>query len=667
VIIHLPSDCSIVSLSATVSNLEEFAGWLDQVRGNCRVILTEKRPVPLKQLVALRDDSKKGKDGAAVLYSLYNDGVQTGVEGLAAPPAGLDEASANLSSLSSPASLSNSSALTLNSKLVQKMRRLSGVDGRGNGEIRRRVRNIRSKRGQDRSYPGMRGAKGAGVARNRRKIPRRTAVICELARNNMLPCIYFIFSRQGCSGAVDMLSEASLRFTNEYERAQIADYIDSEIAPRIDRGDYQILDFHKWRNSLLNGYAAHHAGIVPVFKEAIEYLFEKGWVKVVFATETLALGVNMPARCVVIEKLTKFNGISHAKLQPGQYTQLTGRAGRRGMDTVGYAVVVDDRDLVPQDIAALASTRVYPLISSFMPSFNMAANLVDSVDLPSAKEVLSKSFAQYQIQQKNNELQERLDKYILTLENHKKRMENKNGQVSKQYRHQHNRLKAKKDQVIQEISKNSLLIIDRYERILQMLHHFDYIRPANKAKSDYNLSEKGEKLKNFYCEFELVFVESLMRGTLDKLSAPELSALLSCFISLSRNSEKKVLHPNDVPGGKNSRLAHALDDVNSVYQEMSLQAKKLGISLTESNSTLNFALIEPIYSYANGVSLGAIFDNENTGNDRRSISVGDFVRCSKGVIDILTQMTRYCDDHLATTALDGIDMLKRGIVSLYME
>ena len=157
-----------------------------------------------------------------------------------------------------------------------------------------------------------------------------------------------------------------------------------------------MLGYHEWLDGLTRGIAAHHAGMLPTFKEVVEELFQRGLVKAVFATETLALGINMPARSVVLERLVKWNGETHADLTPGEYTQLTGRAGRRGIDVEGHAVVLWQAGLDPRAVGGLASTRTYPLRSSFRPSYNMAVNLVGSVGRHTAREILESSFAQFQ-------------------------------------------------------------------------------------------------------------------------------------------------------------------------------------------------------------------------------------------------------------------------------
>jgi ATP-dependent RNA helicase HelY len=183
--------------------------------------------------------------------------------------------------------------------------------------------------------------------------------------------------------------------TTGEERTQIAAVIDRRCAD-LDDADLVVLGYHEWREGLLRGLAAHHAGLLPVFRHTVEELFTAGLVKAVFATETLALGINMPARTVVLERLVKFNGEQHAPLTPGEYTQLTGRAGRRGIDVEGHAVVLWHPDVEPADVAGLASTRTFPLRSSFAPSYNMTINLIHQMGPEQSRRLLERSFAQYQ-------------------------------------------------------------------------------------------------------------------------------------------------------------------------------------------------------------------------------------------------------------------------------
>ena len=226
-------------------------------------------------------------------------------------------------------------------------------------------------------------------------MPLRFEMVERLDRDKLLPAITFIFSRVGCDAAVEQCLRAGLRLTSNDERAGSARSSRSA-APTCPQEDLAVLGYGEWLDGLERGVAAHHAGMLPTFKETVEELFQQGLVKVVFATETLALGINMPARTVVLEKLVKWNGETHADVTPGEYTQLTGRAGRRGIDVEGHAVVVWHQGFDPAALAGLASTRTYPLRSSFRPSYNMAVNLVGSVGHHAARELLETSFAQFQ-------------------------------------------------------------------------------------------------------------------------------------------------------------------------------------------------------------------------------------------------------------------------------
>ncbi|RJL36176.1 DEAD/DEAH box helicase [Bailinhaonella thermotolerans] len=225
--------------------------------------------------------------------------------------------------------------------------------------------------------------------------PTRSDVIERLDAEGLLPAITFIFSRAGCDAAVQQCLYAGIRLTSDAERREIRAIVEERTRHLPDE-DLRVLGYDEWLDGLERGLAAHHAGMLPTFKEVVEELFVRGLVRAVFATETLALGINMPARSVVIEKLDKWNGETHADLTPGEYTQLTGRAGRRGIDVEGHAVVLWQPGTDPVAVAGLASTRTYPLRSSFRPSYNMAVNLVGQVGRERARSLLEASFAQFQ-------------------------------------------------------------------------------------------------------------------------------------------------------------------------------------------------------------------------------------------------------------------------------
>jgi ATP-dependent RNA helicase HelY len=348
VIIHLPESVALVSLSATVSNAEEFGEWLETVRGETATIVEERRPVPLYQHVLV----------GRRMYDLFADGTS-------GPHAGSGQTEA------------------VNPELM----RIARDDWR-----RGRTTDRRAPRGRN----APRGRAGAhGQRQGGPRLPSRFEVVERLDAAGLLPAIVFVFSRVGCDAAVTQCLNANLRLTSTEERAEIIEFVESRCRHLPDE-DLHVLGYHDFLEGLSRGVAAHHAGMLPTFKECVEQLFATGRCKVVFATETLALGINMPARSVVIEKLSKWNGETHADITPGEYTQLTGRAGRRGIDVEGHGVVLWQQGFDPTSVAGLASTRTYPLKSSFRPSYNMAVNLVHQVGRATARELLESSFAQFQ-------------------------------------------------------------------------------------------------------------------------------------------------------------------------------------------------------------------------------------------------------------------------------
>ncbi|HEX5996658.1 MAG TPA: DEAD/DEAH box helicase [Jiangellales bacterium] len=334
VIIHLPESVTVVSLSATVSNAEEFGEWLSTVRGDTDVVVEENRPVPLWQHVMV----------GTRLMDLFVEGAGDGRR-------------------------------RVNPHLLRYSDSLTGATRAGRG---------RPPRG------GHRPRRNGGAY-----TPGRVQVLERLEREGLLPAITFVFSRAGCDAAVMQCLSAGLRLTTHDEADEIRTIVEERCADIAD-DDRRVLGYHDWLDGLERGVAAHHAGMLPTFKEVVEELFVRGLVRAVFATETLALGINMPARSVVLERLVKWNGETHAEVTPAEYTQLTGRAGRRGIDVEGHAVVLWQPQFDPMAVAGLASTRTYPLRSSFRPSYNMAVNLVRQVGRSAARELLESSFAQFQ-------------------------------------------------------------------------------------------------------------------------------------------------------------------------------------------------------------------------------------------------------------------------------
>ncbi len=365
VIIHLPPVIKLLCLSATVSNADELAAWIETVRGSTTLVVESERPVELTNRYLV------GERGSSHLHFMKT------LQGTRPNPKGL---------------------------------RYDHTPGQG----------ARSGRGRGRGG-------GRGPAR-RWRTPDRVDVVDLLAKRELLPAIHFIFSRAGCDDAARSVLAAGLQLTTDAERARVREIVGQHVRV-LDRRDLEVLEFSRFRAALEAGVAAHHAGMVPPFKEAVEACFVEGLIKVVFATETLALGINMPARTVVIEKLTKFTGEHHEFLTPAQYTQLTGRAGRRGIDSHGEAVVMWSPFVRFEQVADLALSRRFTLTSSFRPTYNMAANLVRRYEPERARQLLNLSFAQYRVDAGVVRSEQRVEKARNRLAQHRGRIERDYGPI----------------------------------------------------------------------------------------------------------------------------------------------------------------------------------------------------------------------------------------------
>ena len=354
VMIHLPHHVRLVCLSATVSNVAELAEWISTVRGATEAITELRRPVELANQYLAKDRT----EGRLHLLPTFVGGAV------------------------------NRDAVRLDESAIRHAPRASA--------------------GQSRKEANRTGnAKGA----HRRKLvpPGRVETLELLDDRQMLPAIFFIFSRNQCDEAAKSCVDAGVRLTTEAEQAAIRVIIDERLGA-LDPADLAVLGYDQFVRQLEAGVAAHHAGMVPPMKEVVEACFIEGLVKAVFATETLAVGINMPARSVVIEKLTKFTGEHHEQLTPGEYTQLTGRAGRRGIDDRGSAVVLWSPWVRFDEVAKLAGSSQFHLRSAFRPTYNMAANLIRTYESERAHDLLNLSFAQYQADRDIVKMQARLER-----------------------------------------------------------------------------------------------------------------------------------------------------------------------------------------------------------------------------------------------------------------
>ena len=656
VIIHLPPSVRLVSLSATVSNAEEFGDWLDTVRGDTEVIVSETRPVPLEQHVLVRGD----------LLPLFDD------------RAGVATAQVN-----------------------QELLRIRG-GGAATYESNRRAQSYRSARhagGHRQPRGGQRPVRAAHAPRIERI--DRPEVVDLLQRSHLLPAIFFIFSRAGCDAAVQQLGRANVRLTTAEERAEIRQIVDELTVSLLDE-DLAVLRFWEWRENLERGIASHHAGLLPAFKEVVEELFRVKLVKVVFATETLALGINMPARTVVLEKLEKFNGEARVAITSGEYTQLTGRAGRRGIDVEGHAVVQWTEGLDPQSVAALASRRTYPLNSSFRPTYNMAVNLIDQFGRARAREILESSFAQFQadrsvvgLARQVKEAEESLAGYetamtcdrgdfreystirreLSDLEKVNRRdataprrlRDERQQQIHslrrRMQRHpchscpdresharwaeRYWKLKRSTDKLRHQIDQRTGTVARVFDRVVEVLTAVGYVAVDDEGRT--TLTPAGRTMRRIYGERDLLVAESLRQGLWDGLDAPSLAALACCLVYEPRRDEAGP-GERGLPRGA---FRAALDATQSLWQQLDDLERDHRLPGSETPAP---GLAPAMHAWARGIPLDTVLSLAD-------MAAGDFVRWAKQTIDLLDQISLVAEPRLARTARTALESVRRGIVA----
>uniref|UniRef100_UPI00404AF13B DEAD/DEAH box helicase n=1 Tax=Candidatus Nanopelagicus sp. TaxID=2518620 RepID=UPI00404AF13B len=612
ILIHLSEAVQVISLSATVSNAEEFGEWLQTVRGDTEVIVSEIRPVPLYQHVLFGNR----------LLDLFGD----------------------------------------NQKLNPELTRLE----------RDTYRQVK------------------GNWRDKPKGPKplmRSEIVEKLDREGLLPAITFIFSRNNCDAAVRQCLAAGIRLTNSEERKEIRAAIAKNMK-NLAEDDLVVLGYYEWADALERGIAAHHAGLLPAFKVTVEELFQRGFVKAVFATETLALGINMPARTVVLEKLSKWNGEGHVAISPGEYTQLTGRAGRRGIDIEGNAVILWNNDLDSTSVGGLASTRTYPLKSSFKPTYNMSINLISQFGSSRARTSLESSLAQFQAdkavvglakQIRKNEVA-RDDQYkqvdchlgnfmeYASMRGEIKKLET-DGRRSKRKRHeieeeignirkrlkQHpshacpdrenhsrvteraQRLQREIDSLSERIDSRTNVIAKRFDRIKVILDKFGYI--DNDA-----ITASGKLLAKIYGETDLLISESIQAGVFSALSPSDLVAVISACIYESRNDEVAKVPRGDVQT--------ALAQVSKIYAKIHDAESDMNL---EPMRAPDFGFCWASHKWASGHSLTSILKGSE-------LTVGDFVRAMKQIIDLLRQLRAAAPD-LQPIIDQSLKQIDRGVIA----
>lgn len=650
VIIHLPQTVRLVSLSATVSNAEEFGDWMQAVRGRTRVIVSEERPVPLEQHVLMRTK----------LVDLFDasQGASVG-------------------------------AFRVNPELIQ-MARHGG-------------RTISSRQMQD---VGRRHSKGGAAwsGSGRAFGMPRSELAGLLNQQNLLPAIFFIFSRAGCDAAVRQAMRDGVRLTESWERAEIREIVEERCRTLLDE-DLAVLGYWQWLEGLERGVAAHHAGLLPAFKEVVEELFQRKLVKVVFATETLALGINMPARTVVLEKLEKFNGESRVPITPGEYTQLTGRAGRRGIDVEGHSVICWQEGLDPQAVGSLASRRSYPLNSSFKPTYNMAINLIERFGRDRTRTILESSFAQYQADRAVVDLARKVRQQEESLAGYERAMHDETGaagdvteyaairreitdlekagarpgdQTAKQRERRQReitdlrrrlkahpahtsprreelsrwaerwwRLKRQTEQLQAQIATRTGAVARIFDRVTEVLLSEGYLQVDDDG--DVRPTMHGTMLARIYGERDLLLAESLRRQVWTGLDAPAFAALATVFVYEARR-EEGVVTDRFLPKGP---FREAWNRLEGLWERLDDLERANGLPGSQLPSV---GLCTAMWRWARGSALDSVLQEAD-------LQAGDFVRWTKQVIDLLDQITNVADGQTRRTAQQAIEAIRRGVVA----
>ena len=611
ILIHLSDKVQVVSLSATVSNAEEFGEWLQTVRGDTEIIVSEVRPVPLYQHVLFGNR----------LLDLFDESMK------------------------------------LNPELTKLER-----------DTYRQVR---------------------GNWRDKPKGPKplsRFEVIEKLDRESLLPAITFIFSRKACDAAVKQCLQAGIRLTNEKERVRIREIVAKNIG-NLAQDDLVVLGYYEWLEALERGIAAHHAGLLPAFKTTVEDLFQEGLVKAIFATETLALGINMPARTVVLEKLSKWNGEGHVAISAGEYTQLTGRAGRRGIDIEGNAVILWNNDLDSNSVGGLASTRTYPLKSSFKPSYNMSVNLISQFGSDKARSSLESSLAQFQADKavvglakqirKSEKIRDDLFKEsachlgdfidyaqmradikkleVVSKRDRRRRVESEEEIFSirkrmkshpshscpdreshARFSERAHRIQREIDGLTERINTRTNVIAKRFDRIKLILDQLGYIKQGE-------ISQSGKLLAKIYGETDLLIAESIREGVFNQLSPTDLVAVISVFVYESRAEENAKIPRGDI--------SEALTKISKIYGRVFNLENDHNL---EPMRAPDFGFCWPARAWASGQSLTSVLKDSD-------LTVGDFVRNMKQIVDLLRQL-RGAVPELQPIIEDSLKKIDRGVI-----
>lgn len=534
--------------------------------------------------------------------------------------------------------------------------------------------------------------------KDKRKKTYVKQIIQNLADANMLPAIYFTFSRKKCDEQMEKC--AGLGLNTKAEQEEIKAFIDEFIA------ENPHLYGNKHIEYLIQGVASHHAGLLPAWKNLVEKLFQKSLIKVVFATETLAAGINMPARSTVISATSKRTDSGHRMLTANEFLQMSGRAGRRGMDEVGYVTIVGTSFQTPEEVAELVLSGSNPLESRFSPSYSMVLNLLQRFTLEESKELILKSFGYYssdfrlkpilaQIEQFDNEINERnfvcpshlsddklleYDKlrflYVQNRQTYKKilRQEKQKHRplspeviefgernkadlhklqsfacdLCKHYKkHSKNievikRIESKKKKLQKEIEKQKDIYWNKFLAHRAVLQDYGYLQ------NDYP-TEKGKTTSQIRAENELFLAEIIFSGVLENLTPSQLAGVI-CAIT---TEELRIEIPY-VPFSEPVRKT--LNKIRNIKKKLAKAQANYDI-----DSPLN---INPYFSSM--IELWVEGAEWETVTEQIDIGEGDIVRAFKRVVDVLRQLTVIdnVSESVVFTAREAIDKIQRAPVDV---
>jgi superfamily II RNA helicase len=473
--------------------------------------------------------------------------------------------------------------------------------------------------------------RGPGRRHRRRRGPDVGRLILQLQARHWLPAIYFIFSRAGCEAALRRCLRDGIRFIDTRGADEIETAIDKTL------GDYPSITPESELNRLIleglrQGIGIHHAGMLAALKRLTEVLFERGLVQVVFATETMSLGIHMPAKSVVIENLRKRSDYGFRTLRVGELTQMAGRAGRRGIDSQGTCIVAVEGREALDDALRLIEGQPEPIESRFRIGYSSAALLIQSLrDPQTIRKTIERSFGQFQ----NRRL-------IKRLEAERDKLARRRGERSKRSEHGWPAWEQRTRQLT--LLRDSYW--DEFLRITRILQHFDYLRAGE-------LSSEGRLVATLRHDNELLVARVLFSGILDRLTPAELAAVLSCLSEQSREGDSHhswallKQHPHlQKRLQAMGRLAHELHEVQRAHQvtlPVSIQVGYLAAS----------------YRWTSGEEDWARVVQDAYGGHE-----GDLIRAFRRLIDLCRQLAESPEvkPSLQEQLWQAVSVLDRGIV-----